>query len=243
MKQNTAALKFAKSILERRGSVGQRSRRIIMKGLLQEKNSERALQWLYDSVKQKDIELVHLLIEHYITNKSFDQAQNLISFAKNSGFPLTEKTYGLIVAGMIKEGQLKDSVSMLKKVKVSGSVVGDQVYVVFLEDYIKNADWNQVETLWTELIKKPLRDPVVVCFIRYLALTNQISRIDDLKQLLDAEKHPQSFQTLVLVYLRTHAIDKATMCLKEMQSLGATSDHAYAYNHFISYFARYFRIT
>jgi pentatricopeptide repeat protein len=238
MKKNTAAIQFVNTVLERHGSVGKRSRRIIMKGLLDAEDIERAKEWMLKSVQQKDIELIHMVMEYYVSINSIEEAKSLIDFAVRSGFAISGRTYSIIITAFVAEGNTNAAVKLLKKVKERNLNFGDDVYVSFLEDHIRHANWKQVETIWVQLCKRPLRDAMTVQYLKYLSLTNQFSRIDNLRQNLQVEKHPETYQSLVMVYLRADLLGKAESCLREMKSLGATSHHAYAYSHFISYYAR-----
>jgi hypothetical protein len=238
MKKYTAALQFARLVIQRRGIVGKRTRKVILKGLLDSNNVEDAEKWLLECLKHKDIEMIEMICTYFVATNSLEKSHHWIHFAKERGFPSTNKLMVKLVTAMIKDGQISPAMDIIQELQGTLESVDQEIYATFLEEFIKSASWTQFELLWSGLQQKELVDSWTVQYVRYLTFTDRIELIHDLIPKIKIETHPRTFQQLILVLLRTNQSERALELLQEFRKVGATVDHAYAISYFVSHHAR-----
>jgi hypothetical protein len=238
MKKYTAALQFVRTVIQRHGVIGKRTRHVVLKGLLESGNVEEAEKWVLECLKHKDLEMIELISSYFVSNNSLDKSSKWINIAKRNGFPSTSKLDVNLVKVMIKEGKMATAMEVIKELESTSEVMDEGIYATFLEEFILSASWTQFESLWSGLCNKGLHDSWTVQYIRYLTLTDRLELINDLIPKLQIETNPRTFQQLILVLLRTNQVERAVHVLQEFRKVGPTIEHAYAVSYFVSHFAR-----
>jgi hypothetical protein len=236
----TSALHFLQELDKKNIHIGKRTRLIVMNALVDSGQLEKAHEWLLDSIKFKDLNLVHSLMNGYLNENAYDSSNALLKKLESFGMKATDKTHSLQINWMLKQGSIPEAIEYLQKLSDSGErKVSDDVYACFLEHFLLLANWEKVEWIWQQIVTDQYSDKISDLMVKYFALRNQFENILKLIAELNPRTHPFTFRSMILVCLRTNKIDLAFYYFNQIKLLEGSNVKAYVTTEMISHFSRY----